>query len=141
MSTLAIEGSSELDGQRRLASGLRLADLPVLVVALPVFVLADLPMLGWAVCTGAWLFVRGLQHLASRQSARALERGDRRSAMGFHAAAMLARIWVIALAVLAAGLIEREAGLAAAVMAIALVTLFLGGGALAQLLEPTEEQR
>ncbi len=129
------------DAQSRLAGWLRYADLPVLALALPVFVIASLPMLGYLGCASAWLFAKGLQFLAARQTVAALGRGDRRSAMGFHAAAMMARIWIVALAVLAVGLIEREAGLSAAVLAAVLVTFHLGGGALSHLLTPQPPPR
>jgi hypothetical protein len=42
------------------------------------------------------------------------------------AGATLARVWLIALAVLLVGLDEREAGLAAALLSAALFTVYLG---------------
>ena len=39
---------------------LRYPDVIVLVLALPVFVLADWPLLGYAVCAGAWLAQHGV---------------------------------------------------------------------------------
>ena len=59
MSTLAIDGSDpRIDGSgpgSRFATAVRFADLAVLAAALPVFLLADLPMVGYAVCAAAWI--------------------------------------------------------------------------------------
>jgi hypothetical protein len=92
---------------------LRYLDLVILAVALVVFVAADLPLLGWAVATGAWLSQRGLQVLLTR---RAQASANPRAAVGLLSASLLARVWFLALAVLAVGLIDRDAGLAAAVL-------------------------
>jgi hypothetical protein len=101
------------------------ADLALLALALPVFLLADWPVGGYAVAAGAWLVQRGIQAAASRRATDAQQRGDRRAALGILAGATLARVWLIALAVLLVGLAEREAGLAAAVLSAALFTVYL----------------
>jgi putative exporter of polyketide antibiotics len=93
-------------------------------------------MLGYAVCAGAWLIGRAMHLAAERHVARSLANGNRRSAMGALAAATLGRVWLVALAILLVGLAEREAGLAAAVLAAALVTVHLGARAIERLLEP-----
>ena len=100
---------------------LRYLDLGVLVAALPVFVLADLPILGYAATAAAWLTQRGIQVIAGR---RAAATGDRRAAIGVLGATMMARLWLVGLSVLAAGLVARETGLAAAVFAAVLFTVF-----------------
>ncbi len=100
---------------------LRYLDIGVLVAALPVFVLADLPMLGYAATAAAWLAQRGVQVLAGR---RAVATGDRRAAIGVLGATMMARLWLVGLSVLGAGLVDRHAGLAAAVFAAVLFTVF-----------------
>jgi hypothetical protein len=92
---------------------LRHLDLVVLALALVVFVAADLPLLGWAVATGAWLSQRGVQVLLTRK-VRASD--NPRAAVGLLSASLLARVWFLALAVLVVGLIDRDAGLAAAVL-------------------------
>ena len=53
-------------------------------------------------------------------------------------AATLGRVWLIALAVLIVGLVEREAGLAAALLSAALFTLYLGSRVLDRLLHPED---
>jgi hypothetical protein len=125
LSTLAIEGSSEAGGGGRTALAVRYADLVLLAIALPVFLLAGWPLLGYAVAAAAWLAQRGIQIAALRRVRRAEQRGERRAALGTMAGATLGRVWLIALAVLLVGLAEREAGLAAALLSAALFTVYL----------------
>ncbi len=107
-------------------TALRYLDLVVLAMALPVFLAADLPMLGYVVVAGVWLVQRVVQLFAERRVADALARGDRRTAMGLTAGTGLGRVWLIALAVLLVGLLgDRDAGLAAAVLAAVLFTAYL----------------
>ncbi len=109
---------------------LRFGDLVLLAAALPIFVAADWPLLGYAVATGAWLAQHVLILLSDRASKSALAAGDRRRALGIVGAATLGRLWLVATAILLVGLLaEREDGLAAAVLTLALVTshlIFLG---------------
>lgn len=96
--------------------------------ALPVFLLADLPMIGYAVAAAAWLVQRGVQIAADRRVKAALLAGKRQNAFGTLAATTLGRVWLVALAILLVGkLAEREDGLAAAVLTVLLVTAYLGG--------------
>ena len=44
------------------------ADLALLALALPVFLLAGWPLLGYAVAAGAWLAQRGIQFAATRRA-------------------------------------------------------------------------
>lgn len=99
---------------------LRYLDLGALVVALPVFLLAGLPMLGYAVAAGAWILQRGARELIER---RAMAANDVRTAAGLTAASMIVRGWLVALALFAVGLSNAEAGLAAAVLFLFLFTL------------------
>ena len=99
---------------------LRYLDLAALVVALPVFVLADLPMLGYAVAAGAWILQRGARELVQR---RAQAANDVRTAVGLTAASMIVRGWLVALAIFAVGLSDSDAGLAAAVLFLLLFSL------------------
>jgi hypothetical protein len=99
---------------------LRYLDLLVLALALPLFLIADLPLVGYVGTAVAWLAQRGISAYAAR---RAAETGDRRAAMGVMAGTMVARLWLMGLSVLAVGLIEREAGLAAALLAAVLFTI------------------
>jgi putative exporter of polyketide antibiotics len=58
--------------------------------------------------------------------------------MGVIAGTMLGRIWLVGLAVLVAGLAEREAGLAAGLLAAALFTVYLST---TLIVKPLEEAR
>ena len=118
---------------------LRYADLILLAVALPIFVLADLPLLGYAVATAGWLAQHVARVTAERRAAAAIARGDRRSALGAVGIATVGRLWIVTLPILAVGLIaEREDGLAAAVLAAILVTVHLGSIAVIRLLHPEQ---
>ncbi len=111
-------------------------DLLVLAAALAVFVLGGLPLLGYAVAAAAWLGQRGIQVLAGRRVAAELAAGNRQRAMGIVAATSLGRVWLMVTAVLLGGLAEREAGLSAAVLLLALFTISFAAQGLAHLLEP-----
>jgi hypothetical protein len=139
VSSLALDGSSEVDGSSRAATALRYVDLVLLAAGLPVFIAAGLPMAGYAVIAAVWLAQHAIEFAADRAAARALERGERRAAMGWIGATTLARVWMVMLAILLVGLLsDRDAGLAAAVFAVILFTVHLGGRLLARALEPEE---
>lgn len=111
----------------------RLLDLLALALALPVFVLLDAPLAGYLVAGGAWLAGRVGKQVADRHRARAIAAENRRAALGLTAAAMLGRLWLLAGAILVVGLVDRDAGLAGAVLAAVLVTTYLFGEGIAQL--------
>ena len=100
----------------------RYLDLVVLALALPLFLLAGLPLLGYAVAAAAWLVQRGIQALAA---ARAETTEDPRTVVGLLAGSMLGRGWLVAGSILAVGLIGADAdGLAAAILCITLFTIY-----------------
>jgi hypothetical protein len=139
VSSLALDGSSEVDGSSRAATALRYVDLVLLAAGLPVFIATGLPMAGYAVIAAVWLAQHAIEFAADRAAARALERGERRAAMGWIGATTLARVWLVMLAILLVGLLsDRDAGLAAAVFAVILFTVHLGGRLLARAFEPEE---
>jgi hypothetical protein len=114
-------------------------DLAVLALALPAFLIFDWPLLGYVVAGGAWLAQRLLQLAAGRRAAGASER---RTALGVIAAATLGRVWLLALAILLVGVLaDEDAALAGAVLAAALVAVYLAGEAFAQLSARREEAR
>ena len=98
-------------------------DLLLLAVALAVFLLGGLPLLGYAVGAVAWLAQRAIQMVAAKRSQAELKAGNRQKAMGIVAATTLGRVWLMATAVLLVGLAEREAGLSAAVLVLVLFTV------------------
>lgn len=120
---------------------LRYADLGLLALAFPVFVVADLPMLGFAVAASAWIAQHAILAVADSRAAAALRRGDRRLAMGVMGAAMLGRLWLVTGAILIVGLLaERSDGLAAAVLSVILVTAHLASLGVTKLLYPNDDK-
>jgi hypothetical protein len=139
MNTLAVDGSGTVGGTR-MATALRYLDLILLAAALPVFIVADLPMAGYVVIAGVWIAQHAIELTAERSAARAVAEGNRRAAMGWIGATTLARVWIIALAVLLVGLLSsKEAGLAAAVLAAILFTVHFGSRLLGRVLAPEQE--
>ena len=92
---------------------LRYLDLVVLALALPVFLAAGLPLLGWAGIAAVWVLHRAAHAGFLR---RAEASGNPRSAVGLMSVSLIGRVWLLALAVLAVGLIDRDAGLPAALL-------------------------
>jgi hypothetical protein len=125
-----------------MATALRYVDLVLLVAGLPVFIVAGLPMAAYIVVACVWLAQHAIELGVDRAVARAAARGDRRAAMGWVGATTLARVWIVALAVLLVGVLSsKEAGLAAAVFAAILFTVHLGGRLLGRLIAPPDEAR
>jgi hypothetical protein len=100
---------------------IRYLDLVLLALALPVFVLGGLPMLGYAAGAAAWLVQRGVQLLLNRKAVAA---DDPRTTVGIAAGSMIGRGWLVALTIFAAGLKDEDAGLASAVLVIVLFTAY-----------------
>jgi hypothetical protein len=81
----------------------------------------------------------GIEIASNRAIEGAVERRDRRAAMGWLGASSLASAWVVALAVLIVGLAAgKDAGLAAAVLALILFTVHLGSRILLRVTERQE---
>jgi len=99
----------------------RYLDLLLVVLALPVFLAAGLPLAGLAVGGGVWVAQRALQTYIGR---RAGASKDPRTVVGLLAGSMIARGWLVAIAVLLVGLSDNEAGLSAAVLVIVLFTFY-----------------
>jgi hypothetical protein len=114
-------------------------DLLALAVALAVFLLGGFPLLGYAVAAAVWLTQRGVQVLAGRRAKSELAAGNRQKAMGVIAATTLGRVWLMATAVLLVGLAERESGLAAAVLLLALFTISFAAQGLSHLFDDQPE--
>ena len=97
-------------------------DLIVLALAFPFFVAFSLPLLGYAVIAAVWIIQRVVQHYAN---AKAEASDDPRTSVGVLAGSMLGRGWLTAGTILAVGLLgDRPDGLAAAVLAISLFTIY-----------------
>lgn len=114
-------------------------DLLALVAALAVFLLGGFPLLGYAVAATVWLAQRGIQVLAQRRMRQELARGNRQKAMGMVAGSTLGRVWLMATAVLLVGVAERESGLAAALLLLALFTISFAAQGLVHLFDDQPE--
>ena len=118
---------------------LRQLDLVLLAAALPLFLIADWPLLGYAVAAVAWLVIRGLELLLTRRTQGALASGDRRTAMGLTAASGLMRAWLIVFAVLLVGLVDKDAGLAAALLALVIFSVHFATNFITNLLHDAND--
>jgi hypothetical protein len=99
----------------------RFLDLVVLLLALPVFLLADLPLGAYLAGGGAWIVQRLIQWVLQRRVATS---EDARTVVGFTAASMILRGWLVALTIFLVGLSDEDAGLAAAILVISLFTVY-----------------
>jgi hypothetical protein len=103
-------------------AALRLLDVIALVAALPLFLLAGLPLAGYVVAALAWLAQRAIQVALQRRAAAS---ADPRAIVGITAGGMIARAWLVAGAIFGVGLVAGdEDGLAAAALVIALFTIY-----------------
>ena len=99
---------------------LRNIDVPVLALALVLFLVAGFPVLGWVTGAGAWAIQRLISEYAARKSERA---DDPRAKVGILAGSMIGRGWLVAGIIIAVGLNNNDAGLGAAVLFIAVFTV------------------
>lgn len=96
-------------------------DIALLVVALPLFLLAALPILGWIVGAGCYV---GQRLVAAYLEGRASRTDDPKTFVGLTAGSMIGRGWLVALTILAVGLLaDEDAGLAAALLFLAAFTI------------------
>jgi len=105
---------------------LRNLDLVLVVVALPVFLVADWPIAGYLAGAGAWIVQRLIAQYATR---KAKETDDLRKMAGIMTGSMIGRGWLVALTILIVGLaVSDEAGLAAAVLFVVVFTVSFTAG-------------
>jgi hypothetical protein len=106
----------------RVPAAIRWLDLVLLAAALPVFVLAELPLAGYFAAVAAWVAQRAIQVAVQR---RASASDDPRAIVGLTVGSMIARGWIVAGAVFGVGLAGGdEDGLAAAVLVLSLFTVY-----------------
>jgi hypothetical protein len=111
----------------------RYLDLVLLAVALPIFLVAGWPMLGYAAGAAAWIAQRLIQHYTNR---KAVETDDLKATAGWITGSMIGRGWLCAITIFAAGMVENDAGLAAAVLVIACFTAYF---TVSMILRPFEQ--
>ena len=141
MSTLALDGANGASGPTRTVTALRYLDLVLLAAALPVFIVADLPIVAWIVVAGVWAVQYAIEYVTDRAVAQAAADKDRKAAMGWIGATTLARVWIVALAVLLVGVLSsKDAGLAAALLSLVLFTVHLASRVLGRLVAPSDRE-
>jgi hypothetical protein len=101
---------------------LRNFDLLLLVLALGVFLAADLPLLGWVTAAGIWALWRGIELWTER---RLKGERDPKTMAGIAAGSLIGRGWLLGLILLGAGLAagDDDVGLSAAVLVFVLFTV------------------
>ncbi len=103
-------------------AALKWLDLVLLALALPLFLLAGLPMAGYAAAAGAWLAQRAIQVAIQR---RASTSEDPRTIVGLTVGGMIARGWIVAGTIFSVGVgAGDENGLAAAILLMALFSVY-----------------
>lgn len=105
---------------------MRYLDFVALAVALPIFIVAGFPIAGYLVGGGAWVVQRVIQIFVQRKAASSR---DPRTIVGLTAGSMIGRGWFCAIAIFLVGIIDSNAaGLAAALLVVALFTLYFALG-------------
>jgi hypothetical protein len=101
---------------------LRYFDVGLVLVTAPFVALAGLPMFGYALAAGAWILTRALGVWFEHRAARA---PDARTAAGLTIASMMARLWIVVLAIVTAKVAGgREDGIMAAALSLAAFTVY-----------------
>ena len=113
-------------------NALRFIDVGLVIATAPFVALADLPMTGYAFGALAWVLTRvGAVWLDRRADAE-----DVRQRVGYHVAGMMARVWIVVLAVVAARLAgDRDDGVMAAALVLAAFTVYFATSMLVRQLE------
>jgi hypothetical protein len=102
-------------------SVLRNLDLVLLALALPVFVVADLPLLGYATALVIWLLWRAIGAYAER---KAREATDLARVAAITTGSVIGRGWLLGLTLVGAGLAAGDdVGLSAALLCVVLFTV------------------
>jgi hypothetical protein len=115
------------------AAALRFLDVGLIILALPFVVVAGLPVLGYAVGAGAWIVQRVAGELVERR-ARAAD--DYRTEIGLTVGSIIARAWIVGLAIVAVGTAgSRDDGAMAAVTVLAAFSIYFAMNVLLRSLE------
>ena len=124
MTTAAINSANSADTTPTPTSVrvMRNIDVPALAFALVLFLVTGLPLLGWVTGAGAWAIQRLISELAARKAQKS---DDPRTKVGLLAGSMIGRGWLVSGIIIAVGLGNNDAGLAAAVLFLMVFTLQL----------------
>jgi hypothetical protein len=113
-------------------------DLVLLAIALPVFLIAGWPLLGYGAAAFAWLVQRAINDALARRAAAS---DDLKTVAGLTAGSMIGRGWLVALTIFGAYLIagsDDAVGLSAAVLVVILFTAYF---TVSLILRPFENHR
>ena len=119
MSTAALKTSKR--GSLRVAQTI---DLWLIGLALPLFLVAGLPILGWVTGAGIWIAQRLVQAYFRR---RVSSMDEPRRVTGTIVISTMIRAWGSAAVVLAVGIRDEQVGLSAVVMIVALFSVYFAG--------------
>ncbi len=131
------------------------ADLVVLVLALPVFLLAGFPMAAYLIGAIAWLGQKAIKEVAERRAlaiakhaAADLQRdqkaaiGDMRKVAGLTAGSMIGRGWLCALAIFGGWALagqDDDVGLASALLVVVLFSAYFATSMATRPFTPSNE--
>jgi hypothetical protein len=116
---------------------MRVLDLALLALALPIFLIAGLPILGWVGGAVVWGMWRGIGWWADRKASAS---DDPKVVAGVEAGTMIARGWLMGLILLGFGLtFDRDVGLSAALLSVALFTVFFTTRLITRPFDPPKE--
>ena len=112
-------------------TALRFVDVGLVIATAPFVALAGLPGLGYGLGAGAWILTRFGAEWLERRAA-----GDPRQRVGYQVAGMMARVWIVVCAVVAAKVAGgRDDGVMAAVLVLAAFTVYFATSLLVRQLE------
>jgi hypothetical protein len=101
---------------------LRYLDVCLVLATAPFVLVAGLPLSGYLIGAGAWILTRASTALLHAQARRA---ADYKVKAGMHVAAMMGRVWLVALAViLARYMVGKDDGIMAAALVLAAFTVY-----------------
>jgi hypothetical protein len=103
-------------------NALRYFDIGLVLITAPFVALAGLPMFGYALAAGAWIVTRAF---GVWLESRARRTNDARAYAGLTIAGMMARVWLVVLAIVVARVAGgREDGIMAAALSLAAFTVY-----------------
>jgi hypothetical protein len=115
--------NDETDGAALAVAFIRYLDVVLVLASTPFVLLASLPKAGFAIGAAAWIVTR---FAVGRVERRAWSARDFRVRAALHLVAILGRVWLVAVAVLAARFaLGTSDGIAAAVVVLAAFTVEL----------------
>jgi hypothetical protein len=113
---------------------LKFPDFIALGIALPIFIGGGLPIVGWIVAAVTWF---GSSALIIFMQLRAAQATEARYQVGLVVGGSLARAWIAATGILIAYLIGGDdAGLACALLMVALFTIYFANKMITHLIQP-----